>query len=268
MTKPQTKLAMKENQVALLEEKIAAMQKEVSLLKEDISILKGQVKEREFAPLMLDAIICGVLPLRYGMTAPYTHGYEIRNMNAFGIKASVPLFNQKDSWYAPSTLVAFWDKCAKIVQTELGLSETEFAKKLSRAVNKAWKNLPVSYNPTLYSISGRQTYGRPDHIANGYETDGFYHIVKGGCQGDYSSYTPSRQNDLARELILMKGYCLDLFDTYAPGLVGTDVDRFRKITEGALKRHGLDSDLSDSYAWGERNPLRASPEHFCRKHLS
>lgn len=188
---------------------------------------------------LLDAMIVGAggFRVKHGMIAPYTHGYTVKH----------DMFSK--CYCDPVTCSSNWmkelpERLFNYLTKQEGWTDYGRFEKLAEETKIAWNNLPTDYDPRTYS----ETDSIRRHVANGYETDGFYNIVKGNCFGTYSTCTTGNQNDLAKELIVLKGFCPDVYSF--------NHELSKETLEEVYKRHGIDSDLSDMEAWAKRNPTR------------
>lgn len=219
---------------------IAAQENEIAGLNAEIAELEAH-KEKLCCAILLDAIIVGIddFRIRHGMIAPYAHGYEIRKL---GVSCS-------GDWMTsmPKLLYKFL--------TEKKGWETENFKQLKDKVAAKWDELPADYNPDTYVPSKEYLHG--NHIANGYETDGFFNIVAGRCGGTYSSMTTATQNELSKQLVVLRGFCPDGYR-----FVASNSFSIEKVAE-IYNRHGLDSNLSDLDEWAKRNPTRCMADKKC-----
>lgn len=217
---------------------IEKKEREIKNLKAEIEQLKDK-KEKLYYNVLLDALIIGAgeFKIRHGMIAPYTHGYEVRNKNR-SIVTWVRCGNATWIECIPKLLYKYLvnEQCWTVEQFE----------NLKEQVNEKWSTLPSSYDPDKYTPSKDYLHG--NYIANGYETDGFSNIIAGRCGGTYSSMTTTAQNELARQLIVLKGFCPDGYP------FNNSFDK--SIVSDVYARHGIDADLSDLDVWAKRNPTR------------
>lgn len=182
-------------QIADLQKKVKIAETELNGFIDKINVAKEQV--------LLNAMIHGAdFRVRHGMTAPYTHEYYVtylpnrKFLCDFCEKITTTNF---DWWnYLPAKLRKFLD--------ENDWTEEKY-NELQKKTETIVKNLPKKYNPNEYAPADKYLHG--NHIANGYEVDGFSNIVRGRCGGTYSSYTTSLQNELSKQLIVLRGYCAD-----------------------------------------------------------
>lgn len=208
---------------------------------------------------IIDAIIVGAgLKVIHSEVAPYTTGYaivkEAKNSNKRDYVASytgevhgyVDLFNQLSEQ-------AFYGLLKK------GWVKQDF-EELFKESDKAWGDLPKEYTPNKYYAQNRGEL----HVANGYETDGFNDIVMGRCHGVYSTWTTTSQNKLSETLIMLKGYCPDVyFSRNKWDIDGKNMTGIMPFVEQIYKRHGIDSDLSNLEEWSRRNPSRCGVDNPC-----
>lgn len=232
------------NDINKLQKEIDEKQQELDALNSKINEMKNSLM-KERCELLLDAMIvgAGTFKVRHGMSAPYTHSYYVRSPLCKGFCQPV---TSRDEWYKKLP-----EKLYNYLITQCDWDDSEF-KLLESEVKAAWDNLPKGYNDVIYKRVDGDKYSH--HIANGYESDGFYHIMMGECHGTYSSMTTCTQNELSRELIVLKGYCADLY------FEGIYDEEFRECVEKVYARHGIDNDFSDLREWSRRNPTRCSAE--------
>lgn len=203
-------------------------------------LLNKDIEEKK--TILLDAMIIGAggFTVRHGMSAPYTNEYMVKH----------DMF--KNCYCAPVACNSNWmEKLPELLYAYLvddkNWTDEQFAD-LKAETDKAWAEFPVDYHPDEYEPSDEYLHGR--HIANGYERDGFANIVRGKCFGTYSSYTTSMQNELAKQLIVLKGFCPDVYLENGE----LSMSELSKV----YARHGIDNDLSDMNEWCKRNPTRCS----------
>lgn len=229
-----------DNKIKERKDAIAAQENEIAGLNAEIAELEAH-KEKLCCAILLDAIIVGIddFRIRHGMIGPYMHGYEVRKI---GVSCSGDwMTNMPKLLYKFLTVKKGWD--------------TENFKQLKNEVAAKWVELPTDYNPDTHAPSKEYLHG--NYIANGYETDGFFNIVAGRCGGTYSSMTTTTQNELSKQLVVLRGFCPD-------GYMFMQSSDFsiEKVTE-FYKRHGIDSDLSDLDMWAKRNPTRCMANKTC-----
>lgn len=220
-------------------EKEDALKKQYGEIEKNAGITYQEVKDK-----LIDTIIVGAgLKIIHSEVAPYTTGYAIikkaENSNKRDYIASytgtfngyADLFNRLIEQTFYNLLKRGWTK--------------ENFKELFEKSDKAWESLPKEYTPNKYFA---QNYGTT-HVADGYETDGFNDIVMGRCHGTYSTWTTDSQNDLSETLIVLKGYCPDVY-------LSRHTNQIMPFIEQVYKRHGIDSDLSNLKEWSRKNPSR------------
>ncbi len=224
-------------------EKLAKLQEKAQKLEEKIAKDEKKLKEStkgECIRICLDAIIvgCDGLKAGHGMTAPYTHEFYVNDRNSI-------VDHEYCRAVTSSTFEGLPEKLYDYLCNKKGWSYEDFLS-LKEREDEKWDELPKGYDPAKNF----------DHVANGYETDGFDAVVKGKNHGTYSTYTTCSQNDLSEELIALKGYCADLYLARHNEKKGL----FKEVFE----RHGLDSDFSDLGKWAKRNPTRCDSDspHF------
>lgn len=237
-------ITTKENEIEKKKAEIEKMQEEIKVLESEIDNIKEQENLYEkYKDTLLDAMIYGVdgFRVRHTTVAPYEHGYCVSNRKLYG-----------DIFCEPVTCSSEWmenlpKELYKYLVEKKGWTADDFDELQERTLD-AIDEMPVAYNPEGNSPSDKYLHG--NYIANGYENDGFSHIVKGHCHGTYSSYTTSKQNQLAIDLIVLKGFCPDYYFTKRETTLTVEtVEKF-------YKRHGINSDLSDLSAWAKMNRTR------------
>ena len=252
------KIKEQELKIKQLEAEIDALHADIEKAEQAKKDAEAELEElcekdrQKWYDVILDALVIGAdgFVVRHGMTAPYSYGFYVMNNQ---LKEQSKMFNE---YCREVDCTCNWMKelPKKLYQylVSHGWTEKEF-RKLKADTQKAWNEFPKAYDPDVYKPD--RDYWK-NHVANGYETDGFWHIVRGDCTGTYSTYTTGTQNDLAKQLIVMKGFCPDIyrFDDYV--LTKHELSQF-------YKRHGIDSDLSDMNAWAERNPTRCAANKTC-----
>ena len=145
-----------------------------------------------------DALIIGCdFLIRHGSIAPYTHGY-------FVISKYV-----KDGFCRSVTCSEHWLSAMPEVLynylTKAGWTDEDF-QSLKTRVDAEWAKRNESYEKDIYK---NDTYSH--YTANGYEKDGLNQIVSSQCHGTWSNCTTTTQNELAEELIILRGYCTDYY---------------------------------------------------------
>lgn len=237
----------------------------LKVLEENIKAEESRQKEQhkgECIDICLDAIIVGAsdLNIRHGSIAPYTTGYYINDRGNSPVEHGYcnKVTSQGGIYQTAVNLYSY-------LVDKKNWTYDNF-KELKKESDKLWDSLPKAYTPDYYvHDDGKYLHG--NHIADGYEADGFADIVKGGCGGTYSSMTTSTQNELARELIVLKGFCPDGYlissNTCTVNVKITQIELDKKLVESVYKRHGIDSDLSDLDEWAKRNPTRCMPDKDC-----
>lgn len=182
-------------QIAELEQKVATAKAEMKKIISEANVMKENI--------LLNAMIHGAdFQVRHGMIAPYSHGYYVTylpNRKFLCDFCEKITTNNSDWWnHLPAKLRAFLD--------EKGWTDNNY-NELQKKTEAIVKSLPKKYNPNEYTPSDKYLHG--NHIANGYEVDGFSNIVRGRCGGTYSSWTTGTQNELSKQLIVLRGFCAD-----------------------------------------------------------
>ena len=154
--------------------------------------------KNESLTILQDALIIGCdFLIRHGSIAPYTHGY-------FVISKYV-----KDGFCRSVTCSEHWLSAMPEVLynylTKAGWNDEDF-QSLKTRVDAEWEKRNESYEKDIYK---NDTYSH--YTANGYEKDGLNQIVSSQCHGTWSNCTTTTQNELAEELIILRGYCTDYY---------------------------------------------------------
>lgn len=252
------KLNEMKDELETLKTLISEETEKMKILEENIKAEELKIKEKnkdKCIEICLDAIIVGAsgLTMHHGSIAPYTHGYYINDRNSLVDKSYC------NSVYSNEGFEDIAKNLYEYFCNKKNWTYDDF-KALKKESDKLWKKLPEAYTPDYYvpdRVSGKSDYIlHGNYIANGYEDNGFADIVNGRCYGTYSSYTTTTECELARELIVLKGFCPD-------GLLDSKRPEFKRLVEKVYKRHGIDSDLSDLDAWAKRNPTRCMSNKDC-----
>lgn len=156
------------------------------------------MNKTESLTTLKDALIIGCdFLIRHGSIAPYTHGY-------FVISKYV-----KDGFCRSVTCSEHWLSAMPEVLynylTKAGWTDEDF-QSLKTRVDAEWAKRNESYEKDIYK---NDTYSH--YTANGYEKDGLNQIVSSQCHGTWSNCTTTTQNELAEELIILRGYCTDYY---------------------------------------------------------
>ena len=238
-----------QKQIDELKAKLSATKKTGRTLKSDYTkaIKQEQAELAKSKPrrdLLLDAMIIGAkFTVRHGMIAPYSHGYYVTS--EYVKEGFCRTISCGNPWYE------YLPKMTYDYLIKNGWGDKEF-KQLQKDVDEAWAAFPTDYNATEYTPD-RQKYLHGNHVANGYETDGFANIIEGRCGGTYSSCTTSTQNDLSRELIILKGFGFDYYAKHQHILP-------KELIIEVYSRHNLTWDFDDVDGWCKKNPTRCMPE--------
>lgn len=205
---------------------------------------QAAAKIKPYCDLLLDAMIIGAkFTVKHGSIAPYSHGYFVTSEYIKeGFCRTISTY--KGAWH---------EQLPKMTYDYLinqGWTDKEF-KQLQKEVDAAWRAFPTNYNPDKYTPDEHK-YLHGNHIANGYETDGFANIIKGNCGGTYSSWTTSSQNDLSVQLIILKGFGFDYYAKHQNIMP-------KELLIDVYSRHNLDFDFDDIESWCKNNPTRCMP---------
>lgn len=239
--------------------KTVCEQREEQLVELQYADRRGGLSRQELADKIMQGIVNGALGIRYDQIAPYSHGYEV-TFGGNGAVGSTREFKNRWECYR----CGFFDVPGKIVDM------IENSQQDGRVFGK--KAQPLEIKELLAAIvemegkqitsfvlakdSGFEKRGRyTGHVASvmdvheGKALDG---IVQHYYHGDYSSMTPSRQNDLVETLVFMKGFCLDCLD-------GRSSDK--QAIVDYLKKRGIDvSTPAKLQEWIKANPERCGKE--------
>lgn len=261
-------LKRKERQLEKLLSETSTLEQEIKAIKEQ----RQQEEESKYTAICLDALIVGTygMKVKNGSIAPYSTGNYVTPNYENGKNPDNPV---KKSFCASVSSSGNWietlpKELYKYLKN-IGWTNKEF-NKLKADTDKLWDELPTAYTPDFYKKPAN-SWDR-GYIANGYETDGFDNIIKGYCEGDYSSYTTNEQNSISRDLILLKGYCIDYcfknlrsIDTNNKEIMSDVKINNNRISLQQIKeiwdRHGLDTDFTNMEEWYKRNPTRLMPNN-------
>ena len=236
-----------------MEEKIKKQEEKLNQLKASYEKKKEKSKDeikKYCVDICLDALVVGAygMHMAHGETAPYYHSYYVTPGYRYSDKNPIP------HTFCYSVTSKSWDKLPESLYNFLTekqnwkLSDFEELKKES---DKLWELEPEGYHADFYEQNKKQ-YLHGNHIANGYETDGFDSIALNKCGGTYSSCTTSSQNELARVIVALRGFCPEVVIPNNP----YQSKVIKELCEKIYANHGIDSDLSDLNAWAKRNPTR------------
>lgn len=200
------------------------------------------MNKTEHLKILQDALIIGCdFLIRHGSIVPYTHGYfVISKYVKNGFCRSVTC---SEHWLSamPEVLYNYL--------TKAGWTDEDF-QSLKTRVDAEWAKRNESYEKDIYK---NDTYSH--YIAKGYETDGLNQIVSGQCEGNWSTYTTNTQNELAEELIILRGYCTDYY-------LG-DRHKFHHIKPEELStillRH---EDVEDAENWDLKQYMKDHPNRM------
>lgn len=111
---------------------------------------------------------------------------------------------------------------------------------------------------TNFERWGSRGYGSRGSIASVMDVHagkGLDGIVQHHYHGNYSSMTPSRQNDLVETLVFMKGFCLDYLSNMPGGRAAQ-----KKVID-YLAKHGTDISTPEKLCeWIKANPEKCGKE--------
>lgn len=240
----------KKETISTLQAQIADLQKKVKIAETELNgfIDKVNVAKEQ---VLLNAMIHGAdFQVRHGMTAPYTHRYYVTYLpnRKFLCDFCEKITTNYDNWWnhLPAKLRKFLD--------ENGWTEEKY-NELQKKTEIIVKNLPKKYNPNEYAPSDKYLHG--NHIANGYEVDGFSNIVRGRCGGTYASWTTGTQNELSKQLIVLRGFCADTDNIEYARKTGF-WDLVKKVyAMNHMDAAHISSDLSVRMNdWAKANPTR------------
>lgn len=225
------------SQLANLQKEKDNLTSKIENINDDIATVNANI-ERLAKDILLNAIITGTeFTIRHGSIAPYTTGYMIESPHV-----------EKSFCYRVTCQSEWYKNIVNNLYDYLDWSADKY-EELAKKVDAAWKAMPTSYNKDAY---GPDNSLHGHHIANGYETDGFKNIVTGRCGGTWSSYTTCSQNDLARELCILRGFGADFFVEHE-----SQFTMPKELVEHIYRENGLlgeDSVLDDE--WFANNPNR------------
>lgn len=156
--------------------------------------------KNESLTTLQDALIIGCdFKIGHDAIAPYTYGYYVTSK-----------YVKKDFCETVTCYDHWLSTIPKVLYNYLlknGWTDKDFLA-LKDRVDTAWANRSESYEKDTHETISQSRF---NYIANGYETDGLNQIVSGQCEGNWSTYTTNTQNELAEELIILRGYCMDYY---------------------------------------------------------
>lgn len=238
----QAKISELKNKKAKLDTQISELQSDVDNISKQISDFANHIKQFYY-DILLDAIIIGqTFKIRHGMTAPYVHGYKIFS-DIINDKFCATISTSEKWWENLTSQL-----CDYLLNVKKW-SDDNFMK-LALETQDAWRQFPTTYDRNKYAPDKSYLHGK--YIASGYETDGFAHILLGHCHGSWSSMTTNTQNQLSKELIILKGFGADY---YLENQQEFSIPL--PIVESVYRRHGLlkDNELLDTN-WCNNHPDR------------
>ena len=242
MKEYQDKINELKNKKAKLDTQIADLKSDVDDINKQINDFTNHIKQF-YHDVLLDAIIIGqTFKVRHGMTAPYVHGYKL--VSAIIDEGFCATIATSEKWWENLT-----SQLCDYLMTVKNWSDTDF-EKLVLETQTAWQQLPCAYDRNKYAPDKTQLHG--SHIASGYEIDGFAHIVQGHCHGTWSSMTTNTQNQLSKELIILKGFGADYYLANQH-----EFNIPLSVIEAVYRRHGLlkDTESLDTN-WCNNHPSR------------
>lgn len=249
-------------ELTMLTKEVNEIKTKEEQVKNELKNITARINECK-EKILLNAIVHGAdFSIRHGMSAPYTHSYYITYLpdRKYLSDYCENVTGNASDW---------WNEMPKKLREELDNKKgwtIDRYKEVEEKTKAIVKKLPKKYNPKEYEPSDTYLHGR--HIANGYETDGFSNIVRGKCFGTYASYTTGTQCELARELIIMRGYCADynFHNTYNPKLQSVNKE-FWKIVKELYKMNHMDykhihsDDNLRKEEWAKANPTKCMPDN-------
>lgn len=243
---------------------MVCMQREAEIEKEKVAFFRrGGLSREELENKIMQGIVNGALGIRYDQIAPYSHGYEV----TFGGEGAVgSTWKFKNRWECYHG--GFFDVPGKIVDMIENSQQDGRAfgnkaqpldiKELLAAIDKMEGDQIKEFTPekeTDFERWGARGYGSRGSVASVMDVHkgkGLDGIVQHHYHGDYSSMTPSRQNDLVETLVFMKGFCLDCLSGH--------LSEKSQIVE-YLKKHGTDiSTPVKLQEWIKANPEKCGKE--------
>lgn len=243
---------------------IVCMQREAQNKKEqELLERRGGLSRAELEDKIMQGIVNGALGIRYDQIAPYSHGYEV----TFGGEGDVgSTWKFKNRWECYKG--GFFDIPGKIAgMIEAGQQDGRTfgnkaqpldIKELLAAIDEMEGKQIKEFTPekeTNFERWGARGYGSRGSVASVMDVHkgkGLDGIVQHHYHGDYSSMTPSRQNDLVETLVFMKGFCLDCLSGH--------LSEKSQIVE-YLKARGTDVSTPEKLqAWVKANPEKCGKE--------
>lgn len=221
--------------------------------------LRGGLSREELADKIMQGIVNGALGIRYAEIAPYSHGYEV-TFGGDGPAGSTRDFKNRwecycDFFQIPAEIVSRIENGRQSNQTFGKKAEPLDVFKMLQAINEMETKQITTFIPekeTTFERHGARGYGSRGSIASVMDVHagkGFDGIVQHHYHGDYSSMTPSRQNDLVETLVFMKGFCLDMLNNMPGGRAAQE-----KVVD-YLAKHGTDISTPEMLrVWTRENP--------------
>lgn len=219
-----------------LKSKIDACYKKEALEKKYADNRNG-LSHEELTELIMDSMVSGVAEIYYGEIAPYSHGYRYR-------------FNDKD--YQMYDCSEFFD-CAEKVCSAIGKGkyciDIDNLKICTLTALENEKNITsYEYSDRLDWHLGDQYYHHIHRLRDVHEHKGLDAIIQGRCSGTWSNCMACKENNLIRQMVAFKGFCVD----YAMNNNGEVFNaNFKKALVDYHKRHGVD--ISDINNWIDNN---------------
>lgn len=227
---------------------------------------RGGLSREELADKIMQGIVNGALGIRYDQIAPYSHGYEVTFGGSGRIGATQDFKNRWecygcDFFDVPGTIVSKIEndqqngrvfgsdaKPLKIDELIQAIDDME-SKQISSFVPEKSTNLE-RWGARGYGSRGSIASVNDVHVGKG--LDG---IVQHHYHGDFSSMTPSRQNDLVETLVFMKGFCLDYLNNLPGGRAAQE-----KVIDYLAKRGTDISTPEKLQEWIKVNPKKCGKE--------
>lgn len=209
---------------------------------------RGGLTHEELKDKIMQGIVNGALGIRYAQLAPYSHGYQV----TFGLGNPMgSTQNAKNSWSCYCDLFDVPETVVRKIEDAVPCGEKPVhIKQILMCINAHEADKLTTFTPEDRTNFERRSHYRRGDIAtvmDVHKGKGLDGIIKHHYHGDYSSMTPSAQNDLVDTLVCLKGFCLDCID-YLP------ISTHKQVIE-YLKNHGTDiSTDAKLKEWIEANP--------------
>jgi len=209
---------------------------------------QGYTRE-EMEDIIMDSMVAGVTRPHYGEVWPYTHGYEIK------IQSVEPKF-------MPTGINGFFDLPRKVADMiENGKLTIDVKQLETETKNKMPSEEAMNYQPSSELPDWRldsQWYRHIHSLKDVHDRKGLDAIANGRCQGTWSNCMACSQNDLIMQMVLFKGYCLDILLPENRPSECFRHEAFRTALVNYHAKHGLDISTNEKIKeWANAHPEAA-----------